>query len=134
MANLPSPPALLLQASELRSQCLKDYNNPRLIATVNSDIFEARRSPEVYNARRAMEDAIVAYTRQACRVLAEGALVVSSMEEIEALLVLLIRATPHDPLLSVVIKGPVPQGNVVDLLVAQMRATLEGEGIVLRHG
>ncbi|KAI3442361.1 uncharacterized protein J3R85_001094, partial [Psidium guajava] len=134
MANRPSPLALLVQASELSRQRYKDYTNAHLIASANSNIVEARGSPEVYNAQMAMEDAISAYSRQACRVLAEGTLVVSSMEEVEALLVLLRRAVPPKLSLSVVIQGPMPQGNVVDPLVAQMRATLEGEGFMWRHG
>ncbi|KAI3442371.1 uncharacterized protein J3R85_001106 [Psidium guajava] len=52
------------------------------------------------------------------------------MDEIEALLELLRGAGPPYRLLSVVIKGPVPQGNVVDPLVAQM----ESEDFMLQHG
>ncbi|XP_048134870.1 uncharacterized protein LOC125315042 isoform X2 [Rhodamnia argentea] len=133
MANLPSPLALLLQASELVRQRYKDYSMAHLVATANSNILEARRCPKVYDAQRAMDDANDAYVRQACRVLGEGTLVATSMEEIEALLVVLRRVPPHR-FLSVVIQGPESQGNLVDPLVAQMRVTLEDEGFMLRHG
>ncbi|KAI3442373.1 uncharacterized protein J3R85_001108 [Psidium guajava] len=133
MANLPSPLALLLQASELARQRYEDYFNELLIATNNSDYFEARRSPKVSNARRACDNVNNAYAAQAISVLEERTLVVSSMEEIEALLVV-VSAVQPERLLTVEIQGPVPQGNVVDPLAARMRATLEGKGFMLRHG
>ncbi|XP_048135034.1 uncharacterized protein LOC125315087 [Rhodamnia argentea] len=92
------------------------------------------RDPKLSNAQRSVDDAVKAYALQACGVLDEFALVVSSMDEIEALLELLRGAEPPYRLLSVVIKGPVPQENVVDPLVAQMRAALEGEGFTLQRG
>ncbi|XP_048135035.1 uncharacterized protein LOC125315088 [Rhodamnia argentea] len=134
MASEPSPLALLLQASELRRQRLQDYNRTHLIESAKSNSFEAERSTKVYNAQKAWERAERAYVTEACTVLEEGTLLVSSMEEMEALLELLrLGVTLHRPL-SVVIKGPLPQGNVVDPLVAQMRATLEREGFESWHG
>ncbi|XP_048134869.1 uncharacterized protein LOC125315042 isoform X1 [Rhodamnia argentea] len=134
MANGPSPLALLVQAFELTLQRYEDYLNALLIATNNCDYFEAQRNPKVSNARRACDDANNAYAAQVCRVLGEIRLVASSMEEIEALLAV-VRSLQPGQVLTVEIQGPVPQGNVVDPLVAQMRAALEGEeGFRLRHG